>query len=164
MKEAKPYDLAKIDALVSERVMGVKPRISWVVSNDGGKTAVLSSDFFSVRPRTMLHQYLDARHAEGELLDCTIVKVTDSKPYSSDMSAAWEVVIKWTKADNKLVDTVDRNHVCFIIEKRRNNVVFGGDTKGGPTGAWDFDTPLCICLSALRAVGVSEEEIEACRE
>lgn len=73
--------------------------------------------------------------------------------YSTDISAAWEVVTKfpmWTLEKNKL-----GKFVCLLTGFNNTSLVVHISTTA----------PLAICHAALRACGVSEDEIkEAMKE
>ena len=149
--------MSKIDRLVAERVMNVKPQVSQQVSNDGGKSSAFGNDDWSSR-WTDIHAWLKEKQDGGMMLDYKVVEWHRYPNYSGSIAAAWEVVEhmrKQTKDDGSckwLVSLIDHQHKWEAVVHE-----IGMDDIACEC---DESAPMAICLAALRAVGVPESEIQ----
>ena len=135
----------ELDAAVAEMVFGWR----WIHEDGEQPYAVpyLVGPGSSVYYPTVHAKFPNVPKSGGDLLN-----------YSTDIAAAWEVVEKmrtngwfFSLADSiELPDFIARFTTCPPV--------------GSPIpdhSAMNVSAPLAICLAALRAVGVSEQEIEA---
>lgn len=132
-----------LDALVADRVMG------WYV--------YFSEEVFVNKERCSLN---DWGGREGAWSDLDLVP-----PYSTDITAAWEVVKKlvetddgweisinsmWAGGQDKMYFAQFYDSLIATPASRREQL----KTRAGAT-----KLPLAICLAALKSVGVPREEI-----
>lgn len=156
--------MRKIDAMVAERVMGIKvlgTAHCWI-SGDDGRMSVANS--LEACYGTAEHPVYAEPSYDGEA--CADEVVIGGVPacwlavvpfYSTDIGAAWEVVEKIRERKDKnggsvtchVIDRVTEWHCDITSDDLRIDVLGTGDTA-----------PLAICLAALRAVGVDEAEIQ----
>lgn len=147
--------MSNLDRLVAEKVTGAKPHVSLEVSNDGGKSSAFGSDDFTTRGD--VHNWLREKQAGGMMLDYKVVEWKHYQRYHDRIDVAWEVVEHlrgrgWTFTISDNDNPKTRLFYCSFI---------GIDGHLPPRG-WAHDSRPCIaiCLAALRAVGVSEAEIQ----
>lgn len=129
----------ELDALIAEKVMG------WTkaeISNEYGKILVLGNPKLKEKDWIMMP-----------------AEYNPYLPYSTDISAAWEVVEKLSKT-NTMVGTRTFNNqpwqsMCLIL-KSLNHEAYKNDFEQDFT-QWITATgesiPHAICLAALKAVG-----------
>lgn len=88
----------ELDAFVAEKVMGVKPEVTPIVSNNGGKSACAVVDVWSgpFRSERDLRVWLDEQQAGGLLGGYKIEGWRTYPRYSTSIAAAWEVM-QWAR-------------------------------------------------------------------
>ena len=146
--------MKNLDMLVAERVMG------WEWWNACGKSHICPpfvKDYPTFRHELHFRRGKDGDPEPIENYYSNYGNLSIPR-YSSNIAAAWEVVEKmrtngwfFSLADSiELPDFIARFTTCPPV--------------GSPIpdhSAMNVSAPLAICLAALRAVGVSEQEIEA---
>lgn len=141
--------MRKIDALVAEKVMGVASRAVRICGSTESVTVYTNNPFF--------HDGFCSRH--------DLETYAQPRPYSTDIAAAWEVVDALSPrcAQVDVWACGPNFNRCYIhsfhegIEWKEGHI--DGDAAGEGRTA-----PIAICLAALRAVGVTEAEIQAAME
>ncbi len=93
------------------------------------------------------------------------VSHTEIPRYSTDIAAAWEVVAKFQENDAPLKNIALELLVTKLEGCHAKLIQWGthGDGTYKLESLWEAEaesTPLAICLAALKACGVSEEEIK----
>lgn len=121
----------KLDRLIG-KVMNFKPELIQIATNDGGKSAAITIDSFS--DTNGLRDWIE-EHKGYELGVWEYYK-----PYSTDISAAWEVVKKMK----------DFSEVISISWCRGQNG--GWQVSFEDESVFFGDAPYAICLAALKAV------------
>lgn len=144
----------ELDAMVAEKVMGLRPRWWSLHRNDKPLRDLMDTD---VRPTLFWLDCQSLDHVPLEVLrpnadgDMPILECDDGESvlcYSTDIAAAWEVVEKLKEiTENVLVsweETYWEVEVCVTQE---------AFNRGYRTAINDADTaPLAICRAALIAV------------
>ncbi len=133
-----------MDELVAEKVMGLKPgEHDWIKNKDGSIDIFAYEDGYCNGPRYLLcgYEYCVHCYHDGPRTLCK-----ETRPYSTDISAAWEVVEK-LKDNPDFADITITYPWCVALNYNFET----GWIKG------EADTaPLAICRAALKALGVSE--------
>lgn len=145
----------KIDALVAERVMGFKWHLCHELNPDGEMVYHLRSDAppeWWKKPTEVEAPNLPQVSGVRRFIMLRV------KPYSTSISAAWEVV---EEMDKRHFGT----HITRVQSLHGNKLFWSVDFDKPNDGAdgHEHDTdsaPLAICLAALSAVGVAESEIQ----
>ena len=129
-------DSRELDALVAEKVMGSE----WWIH--------IESDARFIAPGGEWVSHLHPKKASGkEPVDWDVInRACDLPRYSTDISAAWQVVEKLA-SPFQLEKDPDGEISCRIRLK----------TEWGPLAHAD-NPALAICLAALKALGVEQEK------
>lgn len=129
-----------LDALVAEKVMGVKPKLIAIATQDGGKSAAVVEHWNGPFPdHNSVRDWIEEH--PGYKLDFW----KEYRPYSTDIAAAWKVIEKLCDApdgDLPLQITFTRSNGWFV--EIGDGVCSDQDIEG---------LSQAICLAALKAVG-----------
>lgn len=136
-------ELFEIDAAIG-RIVGVAPRITYVVSNNGGKSFFLTS-----RSEREAREWLDdtlGSYPEGILKGSKVVPVENWPRYSSDLNAMHEA--------EKVLQKAARNYITYC---QKLSVMCGGD--------WDalFATATQRAVAFLLTFDVQRSEFDVRR-
>lgn len=144
----------RIDILVAEMVTKVEPRRTLEVSNDGGKSSAFGNDDWSTR-YVDIHAWLAEKKAKGMMTDYEVVEWKHYPRYSSLISSAWEVV-RHLKAKGERLHFDDFNN--------RYCASFSNGVHNWKRNYEHASEAMAICGAALKAVGMTHDEIESALE
>lgn len=140
-----------IDALVAERVMGCPKPVSMMTYREAhaeearGQNGCLAS-CFEIRRRGWF-VYVDWGKVERQKMHDDVIEWQADSEYSTDISAAWWVVEKFTDV------AIEKSGLGWWVR-------ISGAFEANTTDGANERLASVICRAALRAVGVSDAEIE----
>jgi len=163
----------KIDELVAVKLMGYKwyraKECEWLCTHPMGKESILAH-FLRQNAAYLLGPGQEVSTCSEEVNDGSGMSVMSKefrpmpgcggwgmpKPYSTYIAEAWEVVEKFNGTRYTIVVTAwgSNTYSASLWDGEKCRELDSGNQDSAP---------LAICLAALRAVGVSESEIEAAR-
>lgn len=130
-------ELTDLDALVGRHITGETPRAHWVDSR-----AFLRFDSRDEAIEAIRHPNYRRFVSDADWKTGAVKKVETFRPYSTDLTAAWEIVE--TLANSK-------DFALHLYQEDELWVARFDDTSE----AWHRSAPVAICLAALRAQGIS---------
>ncbi len=128
--------LSGLDALVGRHIMGETPRTHWVDAR-----AFLRFDSRDEAIEAIRHPNYRRFVSDADWMTGAVRKVETFKPYSSDLTAAWEIV------------EILANSKEFALHLRQEDDLWIARFDEA-SEAWHESAPVAICLAALRARGV----------
>lgn len=136
----------ELDALVAEKVMGEKPTLIPIATMDNGlSAAVVCSDDGPFYNESQVKEWI--KTAPGYELKYW----KRYKPYSTDISKAWEVVTRLNALGFKIKLEAYSTGIEFYVE------VYKGEDKVATLDPSQSESaPHAICLAALKAVESSQ--------
>lgn len=142
----------KLDAMVAERVMGWKWHLCDQLNPQGEMVYHFRND---EPPEHWKRPTVVATPTLPEVRGVRLFVYLGLRNYSTDIAAAWEVRQEIKRRDLEITVSTHGG----LGNKTDDTCII----RGGEEERWDGSAntaPLAICLAALRAVGVTEAEIE----